>query len=48
METTIFSFFDAGDISGKSFKGVGYGKMRLRFWLWQSQLTRKGENLISS
>jgi len=48
METTLFPFFDAGATSGGRFKGIDYGKMRVRFLLAQSQLTRKVENLISS
>jgi len=47
MKTTLFSFFDARAISGRRFKGVDHGKMRVRFLLAQSQLTRKVENLIS-
>ena len=48
MKTTLFPFFDAGAISGRRFKGVDYGKMKVRFLLAQSQLTRKVENLTSS
>jgi len=48
METTLSPFFDSGAISEKEFKEVDYGKMRVRFLLSQSQLTRKIENLISS
>ena len=48
METTLFPFFDAGAISGRRFKGVDHGKMKMGFLLAQSQLTRKVENLISS
>jgi len=48
METTLFPFFDASAISGRRFKGVDYGMMRVRFLLAQSQLRRKVENLLSS